>query len=128
MIVGRDADFAQAVGDITGKRGVDVCVNFTGGDTWVPSLRALKHHGKLLTCGATAGFDPKEDIRYIWERELKILGSNGYTKQDVAKGMINVARGKLKLPEIRTFPLDRLGEAETLMEERDFFGKIVLIP
>jgi len=121
-------NFSSEAWRITGKRGVDVCVNFTGGDTWVPSLRALKHHGKLLTCGATAGFDPKEDIRYIWERELKIFGSNGYTKQDVAKGMINVARGKLKLPEIRTFPLDRLGEAETLMEERDFFGKIVLIP
>ncbi|MBT6311606.1 MAG: zinc-binding dehydrogenase, partial [Alphaproteobacteria bacterium] len=46
--------------------GVDVMVNFTGGDTWVPSLKALKRGGKLLTCGATAGYDPKTDIRYIW--------------------------------------------------------------
>ncbi len=55
--------------------GVDVVVNFTGGDTWIPSLRALKRGGKLLTCGATAGFDPKEDLRFIWTFELKILGS-----------------------------------------------------
>ena len=54
--------------------GVDVMVNFTGGDTWVPSLKALKRGGKLLTCGATAGYDPKTDIRYIWTFELKTAG------------------------------------------------------
>ena len=46
--------------------GVDVVINFTGGDTWVPSLRCLKRGGKLLVCGATAGHDPKEDLRYVW--------------------------------------------------------------
>src|SRR5580658_526804 len=46
--------------------GVDVVINFTGGDTWVPSLRCLKRGGKLLVCGATAGYDPKEDLRYVW--------------------------------------------------------------
>ena len=40
--------------------GVDVVINYTGGDTWVPSLRALARHGRLLTCGATAGYDPKD--------------------------------------------------------------------
>ena len=65
--------------------GVDVVVNFTGGDTWVPSLRILHRQGKLLTCGATAGFDPKEDIRYIWSFELQVLGSNGWMREDVEK-------------------------------------------
>src|ERR1700736_6092955 len=46
--------------------GVDVVINFTGGDTWQPSLRCLKRGGKLLVCGATAGHDPKEDLRYVW--------------------------------------------------------------
>ena len=50
--------------------GVDVVVNFTGGDTWVPSLRCLKRGGKLLVCGATAGYDPKEDLRYVWSFEI----------------------------------------------------------
>ena len=60
--------------------GIDVVV-ITGGDTWVPSLRALKRGGRLLTCGATAGYDPTEDIRFIWTFELKVLGSNsGYLK------------------------------------------------
>src|SRR6201986_3240128 len=53
--------------------GVDVVINFTGGDTWVPSLRCLKRGGKLLVCGATAGYDPKEDLRYVWSFELQII-------------------------------------------------------
>ncbi len=62
---------------------MDVVVNFTGGDTWVPSLRCLRRGGRLLTCGATAGFDPKTDIRYIWTFELQVLGSNGWTPEDL---------------------------------------------
>src|SRR5438045_7604263 len=58
--------------------GVDVVINFTGGDTWNPSLRCLKRGGRLLVCGATAGYDPKEDLRYIWTFELKIIGSNSF--------------------------------------------------
>ncbi|MFL6975734.1 MAG: zinc-binding dehydrogenase, partial [Xanthobacteraceae bacterium] len=58
--------------------GVDVVINFTGGDTWLPSLRCLKRGGKLLVCGATAGHDPKEDLRYVWSFELKIIGSNSF--------------------------------------------------
>jgi alcohol dehydrogenase len=122
------SDFSREAWLISGKKGVDVCVNFTGGDTWVPSLRALKRYGKLLTCGATAGFDPKEDIRYIWQRELRIIGSNGYTKDDVTRAMLAVADGSLKLPEVRVMPMSKLGEAESLMEARDFFGKIVMVP
>jgi alcohol dehydrogenase len=121
-------DFSREAWRLSGKKGVDVCVNFTGGDTWNPSIRTLKMHGKLLTCGATAGFDAQTDIRYIWQREIKICGSNGYTKEDVRRGMNDMADGKIKPPETRTFPLSQLGEAEKAMESRDFFGKIVMIP
>jgi alcohol dehydrogenase len=121
-------DFSREAWRISGKRGVDMCVNFTGGETWNPSIRALKQHGKLLTCGATAGFDARTDIRYIWQREVKICGSNGYTKADVTRGMMEIAEGKLKKPHMRTFALSKLGEAEALMESREFFGKIVMVP
>ena len=67
----------------TSTGGVDVVVNFTGGDTWVPSLPCLRRGGRLLTCGATASFDPQTDIRYIWTFELQILGSNGWTPEDL---------------------------------------------
>lgn len=120
-------DFSREAWNLSGKKGVNIVINFTGGNTWVPSLRTLRRRGKLVTCGATIGFDPKTDIRYIWQRELRVIGSNGYTKEDVTKGMMGVAEGTLKIPEIRTFPLAKLGEAEAIMESRDFFGKIVMI-
>ena len=63
--------------------GIDVVVNFTGGETWTNSLRVLRRDGRLLTCGATAGYDPKEDIRYIWTFELNIVGSNGWSREDI---------------------------------------------
>ena len=59
-------------------------MNYTGGDTWVKSLRVLRVGGRLLTCGATAGYDPKEDIRFIWTFELtRSSGSNGWMREDV---------------------------------------------
>ena len=122
------ADFSAETWKLTGKTGVDVVVNFTGGDTWVPSLRALKPLGRLITCGATASYDPKTDLRYIWVRELKIIGSNGYTKDDIARAVEDVAEGRVTPVISHRFPLDRIREAETLMERRDFFGKIVLLP
>ena len=64
--------------------GVDVVVNFTGGDTWVPSLRCIKRGGKLLVCGATAGHDPKEDLRYVWSFEIEIKGSNSFYDDNLA--------------------------------------------
>ena len=71
--------------------GVDVVINFTGGDTWLPSLRCLKRGGKLLVCGATAGYDPKEDLRYVWSFELKIIGSNSFYDDDLAALMDLIA-------------------------------------
>ena len=71
--------------------GVDVVVNFTGGDTWVPSLKTLHRQGRILTCGATAGFDPKEDLRFIWTFELKVLGSNGWARGDIARVHLKIS-------------------------------------
>ncbi len=108
--------------------GVDVVVNFTGGDTWVPSLRILHRQGKLLTCGATAGFDPKEDIRYIWTFELQVLGSNGWMRDDIIKLFELVRARKLKPIIDRTFALEDVNAAFSALESREVFGKLVLQP
>src|SRR6267378_3763709 len=74
--------------------GVDVVINFTGGDTWVPSLRCIKRGGKLLVCGATAGHDPKEDLRYVWTFEINIVGSNSFYDDDLRGLMALIQAGK----------------------------------
>jgi alcohol dehydrogenase len=108
--------------------GVDVVVNFTGGDTWVPSLRCLKRGGKLLVCGATAGYDPKEDLRYIWSFELQIVGSNSYYDEDLFALMDMIKSGEMK-PVIDTVvPLDGAIEGLRLIQDRKVIGKVIVEP
>jgi len=121
-------DFSKRAWEISGKKGVDVLVNYTGGDTWVPSLRTLARYGRLLTCGATAGFDPKTDIRYIWRREVNIIGANGWTRQDLEALLGEVERGSIKPIIHAVYPLAESREAMRVMEDREVFGKIIVQP
>lgn len=103
-------------------------VNFTGGETWVPSLRSLRKLGRLLTCGATAGFEPKTDIRYIWVRELDVIGSNGWTTDDI-RLLLNEVKATRITPVIsHVLPLHQARQTEALVEERGVFGKVLLEP
>ena len=108
--------------------GIDVVVNFTGGDTWVPSLRALKRGGRLLTCGATAGYDPTEDIRFIWTFELKVLGSNSWLPEDLVTLMNMIEEGKMKPVIDKRLPLQESAEGVRLIEDREVFGKVIFNP
>jgi alcohol dehydrogenase len=109
-----------------GGGGVDVVVNYIGGDTWVPSLKALRNQGRLLVCGATAGYAPPEDLRYIWSFELQIIGSDGWTYEDQTALMEMVVAGKLK-PVIHSVrPLVETAQALQELIDRKVFGKSVL--
>jgi alcohol dehydrogenase len=108
--------------------GMDVIVNFTGGDTWVPSLRSLTRGGRLLTCGATAGFDPKTDIRYIWTFELDILGSNSWERGDLFALLSLLDQKKLTPVVDRILPLSETAEAFRILDQREVFGKVVVDP
>jgi len=132
-----ERDFVEEVYALFGKpsrrgagknQGVDVVVNYTGGDTWVRSLRCLRVGGRLLTCGATAGYDPPEDIRFIWTFELKILGSNSWEREDLIRVLDLVASGELRVIVERTFPLEEAPEALRQIENREVFGKLVVTP
>jgi alcohol dehydrogenase len=108
--------------------GVDVVVNFTGGDTWVPSLRCLRRGGRLLTCGATAGFDPRTDIRYIWTFELQVLGSNGWTQEDLVTLLQMVEQRRLAPVIDHVLPLAEAREGLRLLAEREVIGKVIVAP
>jgi NADPH:quinone reductase-like Zn-dependent oxidoreductase len=108
--------------------GVDVVINFTGGDTWHPSLRCLKRGGKLLVCGATAGYDPKEDLRYVWSFELKIIGSNSFYDENLKDLMDMIAQGRMRPLIDRVFPLDEAAHGLRLIRDREVVGKVVVTP
>jgi NADPH:quinone reductase-like Zn-dependent oxidoreductase len=131
----KDTDFSKWAVEKYGKPqrrsyegGVDVVVNFTGGDTWHPSLRCLKRGGKLLVCGATAGYDPKEDLRYVWSFELKIIGSNSFYDDDLQALMKLIAAGKMKPVIDKVLPLEQAREGLRLIQDREVIGKVVVTP
>ena len=118
----------ERTGGLLAGGGYDVVVNFTGGDTWARSLRCVKRGGRLLTCGATAGYDPPTDLRYVWTGEIDVRGSNGWRRSDLAALLAMVADGSLRPVVDRVVPLDDGIAAHRAMEERSFFGKIVIAP
>ncbi len=131
----KDVDFSKWAIEKYGKPqrrsyegGVDAVINFTGGDTWVPSLRCLKRGGKLLVCGATAGHDPKEDLRYVWTFELKIIGSNSFYDDDLKGLMELIGQGKMKPVIDKVLPLEQAAEGLRLIQDREVIGKVVVTP
>jgi alcohol dehydrogenase len=129
-----EQDMRETVWDLTGKPritgsgGVDLLVNCTGGNTWNDSIRCLRRGGRLVTCGATAGFEEQIDVRYVWTFEHSLLGSNGWRREDIAAMLSFAADGSLTPVIDRVMPLAEVHEAERLMENRSIFGKIVLTP
>ena len=112
----------------TYEGGVDVVINFTGGDTWAPTLRCVKRGGKILVCGATAGYDPKEDLRYIWSFELQVIGSNSFYDENLKALMEMIRSGQMKPVIDEVLPLERAVEGLRLIESREVFGKVVVAP
>ncbi len=131
----KDVDFSKWVVEKYGKPqrrtyegGVNVVVNFTGGDTWAPTLRCVKRGGSILVCGATAGYDPKEDLRYVWSFELKIIGSNSFYDENLTALMDLIAAGRMKPVIDEVLPLEKAVEGLRLIENREVFGKVVITP
>jgi len=107
--------------------GIDVVVNFTGGDTWTRSLRVLRRDGRLLTCGATAGYDPKEDLRYIWTFELNVIGSDGWSRDDVIALLDLVKAGRLEpVLHPQRFSIADGAHAMRLLDDRQVVGKVIV--
>lgn len=129
-----ERDMREAVWEIVekprvfGTGGVDVVVNCTGGGTWGDSIRCLKAGGRLVTCGATAGFEEQIDVRYVWTFETDLRGSNGWRREDITTLLDHAASGRLVPVIDQVMPLDQIREAERLMEDREVFGKIVITP
>jgi NADPH2:quinone reductase len=121
-------DVAQAVRRHTGKRGADVVVDSVGEATWMTSLRSVVRGGRIVTCGATSGPNPKEEIRLIFWKQISILGSTMANDREFRALLQSVASGKLKPRIDRVFPFSEAAAAYSLMEEGRQHGKIVLVP
>jgi NADPH:quinone reductase-like Zn-dependent oxidoreductase len=111
---------------ITSKRGVDVVFEHVGTATWDDSFASLAPGGRLVTCGATTGYDAKVDLRFLFSRQLSLLGSYMGTKSELHSVMRLVASGRFKPILDRIFPLAACAEAHAYLESSSQFGKVVL--
>jgi NADPH:quinone reductase-like Zn-dependent oxidoreductase len=119
-------DFVAECKRLTDKRGADVIIEHVGGDVFAKSIVAAAWGGRIVTCGATAGFTPEIDLRHVFFRQIQILGSTMGPKGDLFGILRLVEQGKLKPVVDRVMPLWSAVEAHRLLEDRRVFGKIVL--
>ena len=121
-------DWPKEVKKLTNRQGVDVVFEHTGSETWPGSIASLKKNGRLVTCGATSGFDARTDLRQLFYRHLNLLGSFMGSKAELIDAMKFVESGAIRAVVDQTLPLYEATRAHELMENRAQFGKLVLIP
>jgi NADPH:quinone reductase-like Zn-dependent oxidoreductase len=121
-------DFVAECKQLTGKRGVDAVIEHVGGEVFAHSIRAVRSGGRVVTCGATAGFHPAIDLRHIFFRQVEVLGSTMGSKADLLAVLAHVAAGRLEPVVHEVLPLKLAADAHRLLEERRAFGKVVLEP
>ena len=114
------------VRSLTGKRGVDVVFEHAGAATWQDSVSCLARGGRLVTCGATTGFDVKLDLRHLFAKEVSIFGSYMGSKHELLRVLEHVAAGRLRPVVHEVLPLREAARAQEMLENREHFGKIVL--
>ncbi|HEX9781057.1 MAG TPA: zinc-binding dehydrogenase [bacterium] len=124
---GRES-FADRLRALTGGRGVDVVVEHVGPAVWEDSVRALAKGGRLVTCGATTGPQAPLDLRYVFSRQLSVLGSIMGTRSELVGLLELLAAGRVKPVVHRAWPLAEARAAQEQLLSRAVFGKLILIP
>lgn len=121
-------DVVEEVMAATGGAGVDVVFEHVGGESFQFALDSLGKDGRLVTCGAHAGEVVPFDIIPFFRAQKSVIGSFVFTREEVSKCLGLAARGLIKPLVHSTFPLDEARDAMALLERREHFGKIVLLP
>ncbi len=121
-----EQDIAAEVRRITERRGVDVVVEHVGAATWPKSLASLAPAGRVVTCGATTGYDVKLDLRFTFSKQQSVLGSYMGTLGELYDVLAFVFRKQLKPVIDRVFPLEEVRAAHQRLERKEQFGKIVV--
>ena len=119
---------SQEVRRITNFEGVDIVIEHVGPATWGESVKSLKAGGTLVTCGATTGPKVDLDLRFLFSRQLSLLGSYMGTMSELHEVLGHVFAGRLRPVVDHLFPLKDVRAAHEYLEKSQMFGKIVLNP
>lgn len=121
-------DVVAEVRRITARKGVEVVFEHTGEATWERSIQAMAWGGRLVVCGVTTGFEGKTDLRFLFQKQLSLLGSHQGNKAELVEGLKAVEAGKIKVVVDTVLPLSDAAKAQEMIETGNHFGKIVLKP
>jgi NADPH:quinone reductase-like Zn-dependent oxidoreductase len=121
-----EEDFVKRVRTETNKRGADVVVDYVGKDTWERSLRCLVSGGRLLTCGATTGYDPVTDLRHVFYRQLEIIGSTMGSRNDLMIPLNMILQGRMRTVVGAVYDMADIADAHRDMANRAVLGKAVI--
>jgi NADPH:quinone reductase-like Zn-dependent oxidoreductase len=121
-------ELARSVRKLTGGAMADAVFEHVGGELLGEALKCLRRSGRLVTCGATSGFVAPVDLRYVFDRQLKILGAKMGSLKEMKQVWALAAAGELKPVVDRTFPLAEARAAHEYLAARGQFGKVVLLP
>ncbi len=122
------SDIASEVRRLTSTRGVDVVVEHVGQATWAKSVRSLAPGGRLVTCGNTTGWEAAIDLRFLFSRQLSLLGSYMGTKAELLRAAQFFFDGRCRPLVDSVLPLSAAGEAQRRLESGDVCGKLVITP
>jgi NADPH:quinone reductase-like Zn-dependent oxidoreductase len=118
--------WSKAVWELTGKRGVDVIIDHVGEATFKDSVKTLRRGGRIVVPGATTGPTLELDARYLFWRQLSVLGSTMANQREFEEVMKLVFMGRLKPVVDRVLPLAKAREAHEVLARGEQFGKVVL--
>jgi NADPH:quinone reductase-like Zn-dependent oxidoreductase len=121
-----ESELVAEVKRLTNRRGADIVVEHVGAATFPKSVVACAKGGRIVTCGATDGYEPVLNLRHVFWRQLSILGSTLASKSRLFEIMALVGAGRLKPVVHAVLPLADIAEGHRLIESRAAFGKIVL--
>ncbi|MBN1222321.1 MAG: zinc-binding dehydrogenase [Candidatus Aminicenantes bacterium] len=123
-----ETDWPKEVHKLTNRRGVDIVVDNVGQDTLAKSMRITARGGRVVIVGNTSGPQVNIDTRFIFGKQISLIGSTMGSHQDFIEITSLLWSGRLKPVIDRVMPLSEGKEAYALMERGDLFGKIILTP
>lgn len=119
--------YSSTVMEMTGGKGVDLVFDSIGGSVWDENFKSLRPGGRLVNCGVTGGHRASLRIGRMFTSQVTLMGASTGNRSDFLKVANLVRSGKIRGIVSRTFPLEEAAEAHRAMEDRNVFGKLVLV-
>ncbi|MDA0161769.1 crotonyl-CoA carboxylase/reductase [Solirubrobacter ginsenosidimutans] len=105
----------------------DIVFEHVGRATFPTSVLVVKPFGTVVICGATSGFTLDFDVRYLWMRQKRIIGSHFANAWECHRANELIEAGKVRPVLWRTLGFEQVAEAHQLMYENKHLGKIAIL-